>query len=305
SAFRAPRRSRRRSSAGSRRGRTGSSRDRTRPARRGRSRSTGRPGSARSSTGGGPEDHEHGGARREDPEQRASVLRQALAARPRGVAAAIPRLVARDGAARLPGARRLSPHRRLGRCERLGAFRLRAHAGVPLGHLPRRAGPRSSHRLRQRLRETSVGGGAWRAPQYPPPPDRHAGRHRARLVEQQRRLGASAPSLYDLRNLLQVNVEEGRHLWAMVYLLHTYFGRDGREEAQALLQRRSGNPDTPRILGAFNEPIDDWLSFFMFTTFTDRDGKYQLLALAESGFDPLSRTCRFMLTEEAHHMFVG
>src|SRR4029077_12640104 len=25
----------------------------------------------------------------------------------------------------------------------------------------------------------------------------------------------------------------------------------------------------------------------------------------ESGFDPLSRTCRFMLTEEAHHMFVG
>jgi benzoyl-CoA 2,3-dioxygenase component B len=124
-------------------------------------------------------------------------------------------------------------------------------------------------------------------------------------VEQQRRLGASAPSLYDLRNLLQVNVEEGRHLWAMVYLLHTYFGRDGRAEARALLERRSGNPDTPRILGAFNEPIDDWLSFFMFTTFTDRDGKYQLLAFAESGFDPLSRTCRFMLTEEAHHMFVG
>ncbi len=49
----------------------------------------------------------------------------------------------------------------------------------------------------------------------------------------------------------------------------------------------------------------DWLAFYMFTTFTDRDGKYQLLALAESGFDPLSRTTRFMLTEEAHHMFVG
>jgi benzoyl-CoA 2,3-dioxygenase component B len=43
----------------------------------------------------------------------------------------------------------------------------------------------------------------------------------------------------------------------------------------------------------------------MFTYFTDRDGKYQLLALAESGFDPLARTTRFMLTEEAHHMFVG
>jgi benzoyl-CoA 2,3-dioxygenase component B len=124
-------------------------------------------------------------------------------------------------------------------------------------------------------------------------------------VEQQRNLGATAPSLYDLRNLFQVNVEEGRHLWAMVYLLHTYFGRDGREEAEELLQRRSGDSDKPRILGAFNEPTSHWLSFFMFTMFTDRDGKYQLAALAESGFDPLARTCRFMLTEEAHHMFVG
>jgi benzoyl-CoA 2,3-epoxidase subunit B len=124
-------------------------------------------------------------------------------------------------------------------------------------------------------------------------------------VEQQRMLGQSAPSLYDMRNLFQVNVEEGRHLWAMVYLLHSQFGRDGREEAEALLERRSGDADKPRILGAFNQPIDNWLDFFMFTMFTDRDGKYQLLALAESGFDPLSRTTRFMLTEEAHHMFVG
>jgi benzoyl-CoA 2,3-epoxidase subunit B len=124
-------------------------------------------------------------------------------------------------------------------------------------------------------------------------------------VEQQRLLGQCAPSLYDLRNLFQVNVEEGRHLWAMVYLLHKYFGRDGREEAEDLLVRRSGNPDSPRILGAFNEPINDWLSFYCFTFFTDRDGKYQLASLAESGFDPLARSCRFMLTEEAHHMFVG
>jgi benzoyl-CoA 2,3-dioxygenase component B len=124
-------------------------------------------------------------------------------------------------------------------------------------------------------------------------------------VEQQRLLGQVCPSLYDLRNLFQVNVEEGRHLWAMVYLLHTYFGRDGREEAEAMLERRSGNADHPRILGAFNAPIDDWMSFFCFTTFTDRDGKYQLRALAESGFDPLARTTQFMLTEEAHHMFVG
>ncbi|MFM1906560.1 MAG: hypothetical protein RLZZ591_237 [Pseudomonadota bacterium] len=124
-------------------------------------------------------------------------------------------------------------------------------------------------------------------------------------VEQQRWLGATAPSLYDMRNLFQVNVEEGRHLWAMVYLLVKYFGKDGREEAQALLERRSGHEDTPRILGAFNEHTPDWLSFFMFTYFTDRDGKMQLAALAQSGFDPLSRSCRFMLTEEAHHLFVG
>jgi benzoyl-CoA 2,3-dioxygenase component B len=124
-------------------------------------------------------------------------------------------------------------------------------------------------------------------------------------VEQQRNLGATAPSLYDLRNLFQVNVEEGRHLWAMVYLLHAHFGREGREEAEELLHRNSGSEDAPRILGAFNEETPDWLSFFMFTYFTDRDGKYQLGTLKESAFDPLSRTCEFMLKEEAHHMMVG
>ena len=124
-------------------------------------------------------------------------------------------------------------------------------------------------------------------------------------VEQQRFLGLTAPSLYDMRNLFQVNVEEGRHLWAMVYLLQKYFGADGREEADLLLKRSSGSDEAPRMLGAFNEETPDWLSFFMFTYFTDRDGKMQLESLAQSGFDPLSRTCRFMLTEEAHHMFVG
>lgn len=124
-------------------------------------------------------------------------------------------------------------------------------------------------------------------------------------VEQQRALSATAPSLYDMRNLFQINVEEGRHLWAMVYLLVKYFGRDGREEAEMLLERRSADADKPRILGAFNEETGDWLTFFMFTYFTDRDGKMQLESLAQSGFDPLARSCRFMLTEEAHHMFVG
>ena len=124
-------------------------------------------------------------------------------------------------------------------------------------------------------------------------------------VEQQRALCMTAPSLYDLRNLFQINVEEGRHLWAMVYLLHRYFGADGRDEADEMLERHSGDVDHPRILGAFNEPTPDWLAFYMFTFFTDRDGKFQLSSLAESGFDPLARTCRFMLTKEAHHMFVG
>ena len=124
-------------------------------------------------------------------------------------------------------------------------------------------------------------------------------------VEQQRQLSLTAPSLYDMRNLFQVNVEEGRHLWAMVYLLHRYFGKDGRDEADAMLERHSGDPDNPRILGAFNEETPDWLSFFFFTYFTDRDGKFQLASMREAAFDPLSRTCDFMLKEEAHHMFVG
>ncbi|MDP7246924.1 MAG: benzoyl-CoA 2,3-epoxidase subunit BoxB, partial [Planctomycetota bacterium] len=124
-------------------------------------------------------------------------------------------------------------------------------------------------------------------------------------VEQQRLLGGQAPSLYDMRNLFQVNVEEGRHLWAMAYLLHRYFGRDGRDEAEDLLVRRSGNEDSPRILGAFNQPIETFLDFLCFAMFADRDGKYQLAALAESAFSPLARSTQFMLTEEAHHLFVG
>ena len=124
-------------------------------------------------------------------------------------------------------------------------------------------------------------------------------------VEQNHHLATTAPSLYDLRNLFQLEVEEGRHLWAMAYLLHRYFGRDGREEAEELLFRRSGDADHPRILHAFNAPVRDWVDYYCFGMFADRDGKYQLAALAESALDPLSRTTRFMLTEEAFHMFVG
>ena len=188
----------------------------------------------------------------------------------------------------------------------LGAVRPRADARLPVGHLPGRARTRTGGSRSARTRASP----AWQ---------KVPGEYRAELqrliviqgdtepasVEQQRNLGATAPSLYDLRNLFQVNVEEGRHLWAMVYLLHAYFGREGREEAEELLHRNSGSEDSPRILGAFNEETPDWLSFYMFTYFTDRDGKYQLGTLKESAFDPLSRTCEFMLKEEAHHMMVG
>ena len=124
-------------------------------------------------------------------------------------------------------------------------------------------------------------------------------------VEQSRQLALTAPSLYDLRNLLQFSVEEGRHLWAMVHLLLEHFGADGREDAQDLLERRSGSIDNPRILDAFNNPLQDWLSYFMWCFLADRDGKFQLLSVSESAFDPLARSSRFMLYEEAHHMFIG
>jgi benzoyl-CoA 2,3-dioxygenase component B len=124
-------------------------------------------------------------------------------------------------------------------------------------------------------------------------------------VEQQRRLAACAPSTFDLRNMLQVSVEEARHMWSMVYLLLRHFGTPGRDEVERLMERRSGDASQPRMLEIFNERLDDWLSFFVFTAFADRDGKYQLNALAEGGFDPLARAARFMLCEETHHVSVG
>jgi benzoyl-CoA 2,3-dioxygenase component B len=124
-------------------------------------------------------------------------------------------------------------------------------------------------------------------------------------VEQITWLGRMAPSNYDLRNLFQINCEEGRHLWAMVHLLCAHFGKDGEREIEGLLARRSGSADNPRILNAFNQPIEEFLSFLFWSTLADRDGKYQLLSMSESAFDPLARTCKFMLFEEAHHMFVG
>ncbi len=124
-------------------------------------------------------------------------------------------------------------------------------------------------------------------------------------VEQITYLGRMAPSNYDLRNLFQINCEEGRHLWAIVHLLCAHFGKAGEHEIEGLLARRSGSVDNPRILNAFNSPIEEFLSFLFWSTLADRDGKFQLLSMSESAFDPLARTTKFMLFEEAHHMFVG
>jgi benzoyl-CoA 2,3-dioxygenase component B len=122
-------------------------------------------------------------------------------------------------------------------------------------------------------------------------------------VEQQRNLVDTAPSDYDLYSLLRVNAEEMRHGWQMCYLMVKYFGETGRVEAQKQLERRAfeGN----RLLGSFNQPIHDWLDFFTFTNFVDRDGKFQLKMLSTSAFAPLAASVRAMLKEEQFHMGTG
>jgi benzoyl-CoA 2,3-dioxygenase component B len=122
-------------------------------------------------------------------------------------------------------------------------------------------------------------------------------------VEQQRNLVAAAPSDYDLYSLLRVNVEEMRHGWQMCYLMVQYFGESGRIEAQKQLERRAFNHT--RLLGSFNEPVNNWLDFFTYTNFVDRDGKFQLKMLSTSSFAPLARSVRAMLKEEQFHMGTG
>ena len=124
-------------------------------------------------------------------------------------------------------------------------------------------------------------------------------------VEQQRTLGGQWPSLFDLRNLCPGLRRGGPPTcgrWSTSALVpRSRRPRRCRGAARtAQRQRRHA-----RMLEAFYEPIDTSLDFFAFTMFTDRDGKSQLLSLSESSLDPLARTTRFMLTEEAHHMYVG
>lgn len=122
-------------------------------------------------------------------------------------------------------------------------------------------------------------------------------------VEQQRNLVDSAPSEYDLYSLSRVMCEEMRHGFQMCHILVEHFGRSGRIEAQKQLERRSFK--NTRLLGSFNVDVNDWLDFFTYTEFVDRDGKFQLKMLSHSGFAPLARSMGPMLKEEAFHLGTG
>jgi benzoyl-CoA 2,3-dioxygenase component B len=122
-------------------------------------------------------------------------------------------------------------------------------------------------------------------------------------TEQQRNLVNTAPSDYDLQCLLRVMREEQRHGWQMCHVLVHHFGDSGKLEARKLLERRADRGT--RLLGAFNQPIDHFLEFYIYTCFIDRDGKWQLTMLHHSGFAPLARSMGPMLKEEAFHLFTG
>jgi benzoyl-CoA 2,3-epoxidase subunit B len=122
-------------------------------------------------------------------------------------------------------------------------------------------------------------------------------------VEQQRRLFEAAPSEHDRQSLCRVVTEEMRHGWQMCHLLINHFGYSGRVEAQKMLERRAF--DQRRLLGAFNQDVNNWLDFFTYTDFVDRDGKFQLTMLSYSGFAPLAQSMIPMLKEESFHLGTG
>ena len=122
-------------------------------------------------------------------------------------------------------------------------------------------------------------------------------------VEQQRNLLETSPSEYDTESVCRIMVEEMRHGWQMCHLLVNHFGETGKIEARKLLERRSWQNN--RLLGSFNVDVDDWVDFFTYTEFVDRDGKFQLNMLSTSGFAPLARSMGPMLREEGFHLGTG
>ncbi len=122
-------------------------------------------------------------------------------------------------------------------------------------------------------------------------------------VEQQRNLLETSPSDYDTDSVCRIMVEEMRHGWQMCHLLVNDFGETGKIEARKLLERRSFQNN--RLLGSFNVDVDNWVDFFTYTEFVDRDGKFQLNMLSTSGFAPLARSMGPMLKEEGFHLGTG
>jgi len=122
-------------------------------------------------------------------------------------------------------------------------------------------------------------------------------------VEQQRKLFETFPSEHDRKSLCRVVTEEMRHGYQMCHVLVTHFGSSGKLEAQKQLERRAF--ENKRLLGAFNDPVENWLDFYTYTDFVDRDGKFQLTMLSYSGFAPVASSMIPMLKEESFHLGTG
>jgi benzoyl-CoA 2,3-epoxidase subunit B len=139
--------------------------------------------------------------------------------------------------------------------------------------------------------EARLAGRARRVPRQPAPHHRHAGRHRAGVGR------AAAPPGPDRAQPVRPaqpvpGQRRGRpppvgHGLPAAQVLRPRRPRGRRGAARAPQRRQQ---DNPRILGPSTRRRPTGCRFFMFTYFTDRDGKFQLCALAESSFDPLART---------------
>ncbi len=116
----------------------------------------------------------------------------------------------------------------------------------------------------------------------------------------------TAPSDYDRKILLWVMNEEFRHGWQMGWFATEVLKtEEGYRAAQSLLERRAAQAGNRRLLGAFNQIIHDWIGFYSFLEFMDRDGGSQLSLLQHSAVGPLAGSMVFMLREEAKHLRSG
>ena len=243
---------------------------------------------------------------RQDPEQRRPARGPPAAARARVVAAELPELVGVDG----PDAAdrgRLPAHRGQRRPRGLGALRPRRDEGLPLGHLPRRARHRPPDRLRRAQGRAGLAEGARRVPRRPAAADR---RSRAtpsrRRVEQQRNLGATAPSCTTCatcsRSTSRRAVTSGRWSTCCTRTSGARAARRPRSCCTATPAARTRRASSARSTRRRRTGS----SFFMFTYFTDRDGKYQLghaegVARSTRCRAPASSCSR----RRPHHMMVG